>query len=137
MSSRDSPPVVALDQLDEAALIRALIDAVPDPFFLKDIQGRYLLANHANSALFGLEPGAEIGKTVYDIAGLKENAALYDADDRQVISTGEAILNHEEPFLRPDGSQGWFLTSKYPIKDARGVVIGLVGIARNVTKRRE
>jgi two-component system cell cycle sensor histidine kinase/response regulator CckA len=127
----------ALDQLDDHTLIRTIIDAVPDPIFCKDRSCRFLMSNRANSVMFGYELGQEIGKTVFDIPGLRENAATYHADDEKVLRTGEPIVNHEEPFERPDGTKGCFLTSKYPIRDAKGDIIGLIGIARDISVRRE
>jgi PAS domain S-box-containing protein len=123
--------------LAEHRLIRAIIDAVPDPIFCKDREGRYLLTNSANSALFGVEVADMIGRTVFDIPGLNAHAETYHADDLAVLRSGEAVLNREEPFQRRDGSTGWFLTSKYPLRDASGTIIGLVGIARDISLRRD
>lgn len=126
----------ALDELDDHNLIRTIIDAIPDPFFCKDKECRFLLSNRANALMFGYELGKEVGKTVCDIPGLRENAAAYHADDEQVLKTGEPVVNREEPFQRPDGTKGWFLTSKYAVRDDNGNIIGLVGIARDISVRR-
>jgi PAS domain S-box-containing protein len=123
--------------IEERDLLRTLIDALPDVIFFKDRQGKYLLHNAANRRLYKL-PGEEItGKTVFDLPGGEELARMYHADDMTVIETGEPLLNREEPFEDVDGARGCFLTSKFPLRDGAGNVIGLVGIARNITERKE
>ena len=122
---------------DERVLLRALIDAVPDPIFCKDKKGRYLLHNRADQMMFGVPGGEHLGKTVFDLPGLKKHAAAYHEDDMRVIRTGQPLINREEPFERPDGTPGWFLTSKFPLRDASGAMIGLVGIARDITEMKQ
>jgi PAS domain S-box-containing protein len=119
---------------DERFLLRALIDAVPDPIFCKDREGRYLLHNRADQTMFGTSGASHLGKTVFDIPGLNANAAAYHADDMRVIRTGKPLINCEERFEFPDGRPGWFLTSKFPLRNAGGDIIGLVGIARDITE---
>lgn len=119
---------------DERFLLRKLIDAVPDPIFCKDREGRYLLRNEADVRMFqAAADGETLGKTAFALPGLQANAALYHQDDLTVVNTGQAIVNREEPFEHPDGETGWFLTSKFPLQDEDGTVIGLVGIARDIT----
>ncbi len=119
---------------DERFLLRKLIDAVPDPIFCKDREGRYLLRNAADLKMFDSpENEATLGKNVFELAGLRAHADLYYADDMAVIRTGKAIVNREEPYENPRGEKGWFLTSKFPLHDEKGTTIGLVGIARDVT----
>ncbi len=119
---------------DERFLLRALIDAVPDPIFCKDTQGRYLLHNRADRLMWGEPGGDHLGKTVFDVPGLQKHAAAYHADDMRVIRTGQPVINREEPFEKPDGTPGWFLTSKFPLRSASGEIIGIVGIARDITE---
>ncbi len=121
---------------DERFLLRTLIDAVPDPIFCKDIAGRYLLHNEANRKMFATGNEESLGKTVFELSGLKTHAALYHADDMAVVQTGQPVINREEPFEKPDGEKGWFLTSKFPLRDEQGTIIGLVGIARDITRRK-
>jgi PAS domain S-box-containing protein len=118
---------------DERFLLRTLIDAVPDPIFCKDREGRYLLHNAADRELFA----ADIGLTVFDIPGLKVHAAQYHADDMAVMHTGQPVINREEPFEKANGKKGWLLTSKFPLRDEQGQIIGLVGIARDVTQMKQ
>jgi PAS domain S-box-containing protein len=125
---------IARQLRDERFLLRKLIDAVPDPIFCKDREGRYLLRNAADLKMFdSVLDGQTLGKTVFELPGLRTNAEAYDADDMAVVHTGRAVINREEPFERPNGERGWFLTSKFPLQDATGEVVGLVGIARDIT----
>ncbi len=125
------PPTPLPRELD---LLRALIDAVPDPLFCKDLAGRFLLTNTANAAAFGLPPEDFIGKTDTELPGVRDHAGLYQVDDQRVVRTGEPILDREEPYHRLDGKRGTYLTSKFPLRDADGVIVGLVGIARDITE---
>jgi len=121
---------------DEFSLLHALIDAVPDPIFCKDRVGRYVLTNRAHAERLHIAPGACLGKTIDDMPQLADIAASLKADDQCVLETGQPVLNREEPFTWQDGTKGWYLTSKYPLKNSQGEVVGLVGIARNVSERR-
>ncbi|MEO8351337.1 MAG: PAS domain-containing protein, partial [Chthoniobacteraceae bacterium] len=122
---------------DELALLRALVDAVPDPIFCKDLQGRYVFANRADADRWDTKEGGLIGRTVFEVPGLCEHADLYHADDLKVMETGEPMLNREEPFVDREGNPGWYLTSKFPLRGADGAIVGLVGIARDITERKQ
>ena len=117
----------------ERFVIRTLIDAVPDPIFFKDREGRYLMHNEADRSMFWHSEEECIGKTSLDFPGAKENGVRYHADDMKVLRTGEPIVHRKEPFETLDGRKGWFLTSKFPVRDDAGEIIGLIGIARDVT----
>ncbi len=112
---------------------RALIDAIPDPIFVKDCEGRYLLVNTANQDTLHADDGDCTGRTVFDFPRLRENAERYFADDMAVVQTGRAVVDREEPIQFSDGRRGWLLTNKYPMRDENGRIIGLVGIARDIT----
>ena len=132
---QDDGAATARQMRDERFLLRKLIDAVPDPIFCKDREGRYLLRNEADVQMFeGTEDDDGLGKTVHELPGLQANADLYHADDMAVVQTGKAVINREEPFQRPGGQSGWFLTSKFPLQDEDGEIIGLVGIARDISE---
>jgi two-component system cell cycle sensor histidine kinase/response regulator CckA len=137
----EPPSGDAWEQSGERLLLRALIDAVPDLIFCKDIQGRFLLRNAASEReAEGAEAtgmGQGIGLTVFELPQTQPHAERYHADDLEVIRHGRPVVNREEPFVRLNGSTGWYLTSKYPLRDAAGKIIGLVGVSRDITIRRE
>ncbi len=122
--------------IEERQLLRTLIDTLPDPIYVKDKDGRFLTTNEANRKLIGLNSTEEVlGKTVFDYFP-KEMAEIYHQDDLSVIAAGTPIINREEPYSLPEGGHGWFLTSKVPLRNAAGEIIGLVGISRDITKEK-
>ena len=119
---------------DERYLLRALIDAGPDAMFCKDRQGRFLLQNEAHRVLFAINENEALGQTAFDFPGMQSHAALYHADDMTVVQTGQPLVGREEPYERPDGAKGWLLTSKYPLCDEAGQILGVAGISRDITQ---
>ena len=120
----------------ERNLLRTLIDSLPERIYAKNIEGQFTLKNLADSRQMGAASTDEvIGKTDFDYypAAIAEQ---YTADDRAVVSSGQALIDREEPFVDADGTQGWMLTTKVPLRDAQGKVIGLVGIGRDITDRK-
>ena len=122
--------------VEEKQVLRTLIDALEDVIFFKDLEGRFIMVNAAHRKIWSKSQRGPIGLTDFDVEGLQANAARYAQDDQTVIKTGKPITNREEPFTRDDGSSGWFLTSKYPLHDSAGRVIGVVGTARDITEWR-
>ena len=120
----------------ERNLLRTLIDNLPDSIYAKDTEARKILANPANCRSVGCQTEAEvIGKTDFDIFP-KEIAAGFFADDQSVLKTGQPIINREEKIALPNGETRWTLTTKVPWRDAAGKIIGLVGIGRDITERK-
>ncbi len=121
----------------ERNLLRTLIDNLPENIFVKDNEGRYILSNASHSRFLGVTtPAAVIDKTVFDFFPEHIAARMY-ADDHRVLDTGEPLLNREEKILAPLTEQiRWNLTSKVPLRDEQGTVVGLVGISRDITEQR-
>ena len=120
----------------ERNLLRSLIDAIPDSIFIKDLQGRYVLDNLAHRQFLHLENLDTLsGRTVQDFVP-KELAELYAEDDRSVIETSAPILNREEPSVTPEGRIIWLSTTKVPLRDLKGALIGLVCVSRDVSERK-
>jgi two-component system, cell cycle sensor histidine kinase and response regulator CckA len=122
--------------VEEKQVLRTLIDALEDVIFFKDLEGRFILVNAAHRRFWGPSLKSPIGLTDFDFDGLRANAERYAQDDQTVIRTGKPITNREEPFTQADGTSGWFLTSKYPLHDSNGQIIGVVGTARDITEWR-
>ena len=122
---------------EERFLLRTLIDNLPDRIYIMDAQGRKLLSNQADWQASG-------GKTMEDVIG-KTDFDLYPADlakdywaiDKEVIDSGKTILNMEEPGLDSHGNPVTVLTSKVPLTNQNGKIVGLVGIGRNITERKQ
>ncbi|MGZ8413059.1 MAG: PAS domain-containing protein [Gemmatirosa sp.] len=113
----------------------ALLQSIPDAAWLKDVDGRYLALNEAAWRARGMEPAAVIGRTAPDLFA-PELAADRLAHDRAVLEGGRPMLvEHQD--IGPDGARRWYETIKAPYYDAAGAVAGIVGIARDITARRQ
>ena len=122
---------------EERNLLRTLIDNLPDPIYIKDTQSRFVLANLATAQIMGAaSPGDLLGKTDGDFYS-QHVAAEYRSDELGLLRSGEAVLNKDEPHVDPQGNPRSVLTTKVPIKDSRGTVVGLVGISRDITARKQ
>ncbi len=119
----------------ERNLLRTLVDHLPGRIFIKDLEGRYLLVNAAYHGLVGRSEAEVLGKTVFDLFP-RELAERYDQDDRQVLATGVAIHQKEEPSVTGRGEPRWLLTTKVPLRDGNDQVVGLVGITTDITERK-
>jgi len=121
----------------ERTLLRTLVDHLPDSVYVKDTAGRKTLANPVDVRNTGAASEVEVlGKTDFELYP-PELAERYHADDLYVFETGQPVLDREERITRPDGAQGWQLTSKVPLHDSAGQVVGLVGIGHDITERKQ
>ena len=119
----------------ERTLLRTLLDLLPDAIYIKDRESRFLVANERIARTMGVAaPEDLLGKTDADIYAA-DQAAIFRADDERVFG-GETLGNKEERIQFPDGGSGVILTTKVPLKDARGNITGLVGIGRDITQRK-
>ncbi|MBN1399038.1 MAG: PAS domain S-box protein [Bacteroidetes bacterium] len=119
----------------ERNLLRMVIDNLPDKIYVKDNIGRYIINNAFHLESLGLSRQDETsGKTVYDFFPEKF-ARQFAADEQKIIQTGEPLIDREEEVINSrTGKINWHLTSKLPIKDNDGKIIGIVGISRDITE---
>ena len=121
----------------ERDLMRTLMDHIPDWIFVKDPDGRFVTLNRSLLRILGAASLDEvIGKTDFDYMRA-DLAKQYAEDDAAVIRSGEPLIDREETGREPDGSEVCLLTSKIPLRDPDGNIAGLVGICRNITKRKK
>jgi two-component system, sensor histidine kinase and response regulator len=126
----------------EAALVReqylmsALMDNIPDLIYFKDRESRFIAVNNAMCSRAGFNDQSEmLGKTDKDLyADDHADAAL--ADEKRIVETGVPILGIEEKETWPDGHVTWVSTSKMPLHDAKGTIIGTFGLSRDITERK-
>ena len=117
-------------------MLRTVLDNIPQRVFWKDRNSVYLGCNKPLAQDCGYaDPGKIVGKTDYETASAA-TADLYRADDRRVMETGQPKLNYEEPQIKPDGSQGWLVTNKVPLRDKDGRVFGVLGTYSDITERK-
>ena len=122
--------------VQERLLLRTLIDNLPDAIFAKDTSCRKTIANPADVHNMGLQSEADVlGKDDFELYP-KDVAEGFFADDQSVIQTGAPVLNREEYFVDAEGKKRWLMTSKVPLKDQRGNIVGLIGIGRDITERK-
>jgi PAS domain S-box-containing protein len=116
--------------------VRMIIEHLPGVFFfVKDAEGRFMSANTATCVRCGLEGERElIGATDADFLP-PEIARAYREDDLKVIRSGKPIINRLELFYDEQQRLNWFLTTKLPLRDRQGKVIGVIGVARRDEKR--
>jgi len=112
--------------------LRAIIESARDSIFIKDAGLRYIVANRAMSELFGIPIDRIIGSTDKELFGAETGSHIEDVD-RKVLR-GETI--EEEPTKPAGGSMRTFHTIKVPLKNDRGEIVGLCGIARDITERK-
>ncbi|HEX6982306.1 MAG TPA: PAS domain S-box protein [Balneolaceae bacterium] len=122
----------------ERNILRSIIDNIPDYVFAKDQERRMILSNKAmNRAIFGEKYEREgLGKTAFDMFS-PEVAKPIDDDDKRVIEAGELIINREEMVYGSKGDKLWLQTTKVPLRNQNNEIYGLVGITRNVTKKKK
>jgi PAS domain S-box-containing protein len=122
------------DLADARRQLRALIDNLPDGVYIKNTAGRKTLANPADySKNLRCQTEAEaIGKSDFDFFP-KDIAEKFWADDQKVIA-GQPVINREEYLFDEAGRKRWLLTSKLPLRDQDGNIVGLIGIGRDITK---
>jgi PAS domain S-box-containing protein len=118
---------------NERLLLRTLIDNIPDSIYSKDLACRKTLANSTEVRYLGVKSEADVlGKDDFDIYP-KELAEKFFADDQLVLQTGKPVLNREEYILDEKQQKRWLLSSKLPLRNQEGRIIGLVGIGRDIT----
>lgn len=120
----------------ERTLLRTIIDHLPSRVFVKDRMGRYMLNNRAHQKMIGVGTQEEaLGRTILDYhADARGERSM--VEDHRVLAGGDPIINRESSDLVADGSRRWAITTKVPLHDVRGKLIGLVGISHDITERK-
>jgi len=120
----------------ERHLLAMLMDTTPDGIYFKDAQGRFLRVNRALAARLGVaDPHDAVGRTAFDFYA-DEFAVQAHAEDLAVVGSGTPLVDHEELEIWPDGRTSWVSTTKMPLRDREGRVIGTIGVSRDVTDRK-
>jgi two-component system, cell cycle sensor histidine kinase and response regulator CckA len=120
----------------ERSLLNELMTTIPDNIYFKDRDCRFTKVNHAMARWLGLgDPDDAVGKSDRDFSGSEHSQQAY-ADEQRIMATGQALVGHDEKETWPDGRTTWVSTSKVPLRDESGQVVGLVGVSRDITERR-
>jgi PAS domain S-box-containing protein len=120
----------------ERHLMASLLDTLPDQIYFKDIHHRFLRANPSLARMRGLADPAELlGKSDADYFTAARSCRTA-AIERQIMDSGQPVIDLEELELQPDRPPTWHLTTKMPLRDPRGNIIGTFGVSRDITERK-
>ncbi len=126
---------IAADLERTRDLMKNLLDNVPDNIYFKDTQSRFILTSKAHAKVLGIHlPDDAIGKTDFDFYEEKHAHNAYN-DEQRIIATGKALVDKTEKIISDNGSVRFVSSTKAPMYDSNGKIIGLVGISRNITDR--
>ncbi len=116
--------------------LQNLLEHIPDAIYFKDRDSRFLLVNQACMVKHGFKSLEDtVGKTDADVF-TEEHAEQALKDERQILSSGEPIVGIEEAETWPDGHVTWVSTTKMPMRDSGGEVMGTFGISRDITDKK-
>jgi PAS domain S-box-containing protein len=121
----------------EQLLLRALLDSTPDFIYFKDTDSRFIKVSRSQAERFDLDDPADIvGMIDFDFFTEEHARPAYD-DEQRIIRTGEPVLGLEEKETWADGSVNWVSTSKMPLRNEEGRIIGTFGVSTDVTARKQ
>ena len=121
----------------ERHLMTSLLQTVPDQIYFKDLNSRFLRINPGLAERYGLnDPALAIGKSDADFYA-SQHAEETRLLEKQIMETGVPVIDLEEKETWPDRPTTWNLSSKMPLREAQGKVIGMFGISRDITARKQ
>jgi PAS domain S-box-containing protein len=121
----------------ERDLLHTLLENIPDRIYFKDRESRFIRINRALTVLFGLNSAEQAyGKTDADFYG-QEHAGDALRDEVRVMETGNPLLGKVEFENLADGRKSWSLTTKLPLRDRQGRIMGTCGISREISEMKE
>ena len=136
----DSPGLTPSHEvtLEQLSLLQQVLDLLPQFIFWKDRDSNYLGCNAPFARIAGLDHTSEIvGKCDYELAWRKEESDFFRECDRRVMEANAAEYHIIEPLLRADGKQSWLDTTKVPLLNEQGQVVGILGTFEDITSRVE
>ncbi|MBI1311325.1 response regulator [bacterium] len=121
----------------ERYLLKSLMDNLPDNIYFKDRDSRFLRVNTAMARWFGIDsPDEAVGRTDSDFFAA-EHAEQARKDEIALMKSGLPVLELEEKEIWPDGRTTWVSTSKLPLRDEEGQIVGTFGVSRDITRQQE
>ncbi|HEY1111671.1 MAG TPA: ATP-binding protein [Opitutaceae bacterium] len=121
----------------DRALVAAFLENIPDKVFFKDRRSRFIAVSRSCVQNFGGATAAQIiGRTDFDFYAASHARPAYE-DEQKVIRTGEPVLNKIEREIWTDGRVTWALTSRLPLRNGEGAIVGTFGLSKDITRQRE
>lgn len=121
---------------EERYLLHTLLDNVPDSIYFKDRESRFLRVSGGLLQKFGVRSASDvIGKTDADFFGA-DHAGQARRDELRIMQTGQALIDIEERENWPDREDTWCSTTKLPLRDSSGQMVGTFGITRDITAQK-
>lgn len=124
-----------LNLKNERTHLRTVLETIPDLIWLKDPDGVFLNCNYQFELFFGASEAEIIGKTDYNFVS-KELADFFRKNDKRAIQANQASTNLEWVTFASDGHRALLETVKTPMRDSQGALVGVLGIARDITKNK-
>ena len=125
------------DREDAPFLLETLMDNLLDAVYFKDRQSRFTRVNRYQAVRFGLaSPALAVGRTDFDFF-TDEHAVQALRDEQEIIRTGQPLVNVEEKETLANGEFRWVSTTKLPLRDRQGNIVGTFGISRDITERKK
>jgi PAS domain S-box-containing protein len=119
----------------EHLYMKTLMENIPDRVYFKDKESRFLMVSRSYIVSKRLD-NSIIGKTDFDIFAKEHAQKAYDGEQR-IMSTGEPLVNQTERLAMPDGTVSWGLSSKIPVRNEAGEIIGTLGVTKDITSLKE
>lgn len=120
----------------EQSLFTTLMKNLPDQIYFKDLHSRFTRISMSQARAIGIQdPSEAVGKTDADFYGA-DHALKALEDERMVIETGSPLVDIEELETYPDRPVSWAITSKMPLRDEQGKIVGTFGITHDITERK-
>lgn len=117
-------------------LLEAFLEHIPDNVFFKNCDSRFVRISRSMANYFGIaDPAHAVGRTDSDIFSSEHAEQAFD-DEQEIMRTGKALVGIEEKETWPDGRETWVLTTKVPLRNRKGRIIGTMGISSDITKRK-
>ena len=123
------------EKFESSELLRQLLNNIEDNIYFKDRESKFILVNNAFAKRIGRQASEIAGKTDFDIFTPEHAQPAFDAE-QDIMETGDPLLGLEEKETWTNGKTTWSSTSKMPLKDADGTIIGTFGISRDITEHK-
>ncbi|MGP1386580.1 MAG: PAS domain S-box protein [Thainema sp.] len=117
-------------------LLQTVLETVPIAIFWKDRKGVYQGANSKIESIFGVTATDLVNRTDAELIWPPDVVEIIQAEDRQIIATGEACLNIAQHLITTTGVELWLEINKVPFCDAEGNIIGVLGTAKDISDRK-